>query len=72
MGGSIPLWRGYRSHLLDDGVERAFLTGGILVKCPMLYRERKTHAGAQTGRKGQVQGTVQERRQRPWAAGLSG
>ena len=24
--------------------QRAFLTGGILVKCPMLYREPKTHA----------------------------
>ena len=65
--------RGWLSgHLLDKGAQRAFLTGGILVKCPMLYHEPKTYAVARSSRKGQVRGTIQERRQRPWAAGLSG
>jgi hypothetical protein len=66
--GQHPAVAGY---LVDDGAERAFLTGGILVRWPMLYHEPKTYAGARTSRKGQVHGTIQERRQRPWAAGLS-
>ena len=32
-----------------SGALSAFLTGGIQVKCPMLYREWKAHAGTWIG-----------------------